>query len=148
MKITRQIPLLWQRKALFLHTMSTFFVQGLLLDHIHSSRLCCQTDQVCGVFLSPCSRSLWSYHGSSSSVTNSSILPVRSISLSGLTAGRKLKDVRIYQSDTNNTWGCNIWLFQAFMPHTYKCGKQTFLSGETGKAALKHTLSTYFNGSC
>lgn len=29
---------------------------------------------------SPCSRSLWSYQGSSSSVTNSSILPARSIS--------------------------------------------------------------------
>ena len=28
---------------------------------------------------SPCSRSRWSYHGSSSSVTNSSILPARSI---------------------------------------------------------------------
>ncbi len=47
-----------------------------------STRLCCQTDAVSGVFLSPCSRSRWSYHGSSSSVTNSSIPPARSISVS------------------------------------------------------------------
>lgn len=62
----------------------------------HVSRFYCQTDAFFLVSFSPCSRSLWSYHGSSSSVTNSSILPARSISYSvNGPSGRSIKTMKI-----------------------------------------------------
>lgn len=47
--------------------------------------------------VSPCSRSRWSYHGSSSSVTNSSILPARSIDADELLLLHRRCGLRIHR---------------------------------------------------